>query len=213
MLTSIVAIDLRGAIGCQNELPWRLKSDLAFFREKTLDNCVLMGRKTFESLGSKCLPRRNNVVLSHNNVLFPSTEKCKLALSVDEALFVADQYDDAETFVIGGALTYQQFDELVDRYILTVVDHQVPNADAFLSQNVLNSLQDWDREQIASYPKVDGQDDFAFSVFEIVAPDAIERAAARRRRIERFRSKLPNAKPAGRRTAKSSTFSQNAFAF
>ncbi|MGY6550824.1 MAG: dihydrofolate reductase [Erythrobacter sp.] len=211
-LTSIVAIDLRGAIGCDNTLPWRLKSDMAFFREKTIGNSVIMGRKTYESLGSKPLPKRNNIVLSHNTVLFAGIPSCQLSRSIDEALFLAEKNDDEETFVIGGAQTYEQFNSLVDRYLVTIVDHEVPNADAFLSNKVLKTLRNWGGTEVASF-KATEQDEFSFSIFEAIAPDVDARRASRMRLIEDFATKASPKKASlnSRRITKPHT--QNAFAF
>lgn len=211
-LTSIVAIDLRGAIGCDNTLPWRLRSDMAFFREQTIGNSVIMGRKTYNSLGSKPLPRRNNIVLSHNTVLFEAMPTCQLARSIDEALFFAEQNADDEVFVIGGAQTYEQFDSLVDRYLVTVVDHEVPNADAFLSSKVLKTLRSWGGSELASYSATE-QDEYAFSIFEAIAPDADARRSARLKLIDSYAMKAVSKKasPSPRRETKPLT--QNAFAF
>ncbi|MBE5073898.1 dihydrofolate reductase [Erythrobacteraceae bacterium E2-1 Yellow Sea] len=211
-LTSIVAIDLRGAIGCDNSLPWRLRSDMAFFKEHTISNTVIMGRKTYDSLGQKPLPKRNNIVLSHNNVLFDSSPICQLALSVDEALVIAGQYNDEEAFVIGGAQTYHQFDSIVDRYLVTVVDHEVPNADAFLSSSVLDSMRDWKRREIASHQAVEGKDEFPFSIFELVAPDSEARRARRDARLQKYLSMSGRPKPSVRRRSSTSII-QDAFAF
>src|SRR5436309_740216 len=117
-LTSIVAIDKNGAIGCRNTLPWRLKSDLAFFRQTTNGNAVIMGRKTYDSIGC-CLPNRKNIVLSHSYDLFHSTPDCQLAHSIEEALARAGNSPSREAFVIGGAATYAQFANLIDRYLVT----------------------------------------------------------------------------------------------
>lgn len=214
MLTSIVAMDLRGAIGCKNALPWKLRSDLAFFKASTLGNCVIMGRKTFESLGSKCLPGRDNVVLSHNNVLFPASERCRLALSIPEALFTAQSFGAPETFVIGGGLTYSQFAPLIDRYLVTIVDHEVEQADAYVSESILSDLRSWDRSEVAKYPAVEGQDDHAFAVYEVMAPDLQQRAAKRKTLVDKFRSKI-SVKPKSSRRAPSQSIlpPQDAFAF
>lgn len=212
-LTSIVAVDLRGAIGCDNTLPWRLKTDMAFFRQHTVGNTVIMGRKTYESLGNKPLPSRNNIVLSHNAVLFDSTPKCLLAPSVEEALFAASARQDEGVYVIGGAQTYRQFDHLVDRYLITVVDHKVPNADAFLSENVLKSLDDWKRIEIGRHPKSEGQDEYAFSIFEIFAPNPEERKARRGAMIASFGSKVGAKKPSKKSKKVSGGAPQPSFAF
>ena len=216
ILTSILAMDSKGAIGCKNALPWRLRSDLAFFKKTTTDSCVIMGRKTFESLGSKCLPSRDNVVLSHNNVLFPATERCKLALSISEALFTAEQFGAEETYVIGGGLTYSQFAPLVDRYLVTIVDHEVPQADAYVADDILSDLTKWSRDEIAKYPATVGQDDHPFAVYEIWAPDADARATKRAELITSYRAKVAKSqKPkAHKRNAPSSILPpQDAFAF
>lgn len=188
-LTAIVAIDLRGAIGCRNSLPWRLRSDMKFFRETTTDNTVIMGRKTYDSIGG-CLKHRKNVVLSHNGVLFPSTENCQLALSVEEALFRAAQLPEKECFVIGGAITYHQFAPFVDRYLVTIVDHAVADADATLSDRVMGAIRSWDRLELASFPASKGQDDFPFGIYELRAPDAEVRSASRERMIGEYKKRI-----------------------
>ena len=178
-LTSIVAIDRHGAIGCRNALPWNLKSDMAFFRATTMNHSVIMGRKTYDSIG-KPLAGRKNIVLSHNGLLFDSTPECHLALSVAEGLARAQQNRSREVFVIGGAATYSEFAPLVDRYLVTVVDHVVPEADAFLSADILSEINDWASEQIHTAEARPGFDDFGFKILELFAPDAEERSARRR---------------------------------
>jgi len=211
-LTSIVAIDLRGAIGCDNTLPWRLKSDMAFFRQNTIGNTVIMGRKTYNSLGSKPLPRRNNIVLSHNNVLFENAPACQLALSVEEALFLAERNADDEIFVIGGAQTYEQFDCVVDRYLVTIVDHEVPNADAHLSETVLSSFRDWNRVELAKYV-ADDEDEFAFAIYELTAPDCAKRREARKHMIEGHSQKIAPKRVRSGATRTKLAATQDAFVF
>ena len=212
-LTSIVAIDLRGAIGCDNALPWRLRTDMAFFREQTTSNTVIMGRKTYDSLGGKPLPKRNNIVLSHNAVLFDSTPTCKLSTSVDEALVLASQFGDEQAYVIGGAQTYSQFDALIDRYLVTIVDHEVPNADAFLATNVLKSMRTWQRDEIMSVSASPNKDEYAFSVFEITAPNVRERREERERRISDFLAKAIRQRSAPKSRNSYISRPQDAFAF
>lgn len=212
-LTSIIAIDQRGAIGCDNHLPWRLKTDLAFFRRQTVGNTVIMGRKTYQSIGGKCLPRRSNVVLSHNNVLFAEEPECRLALSVDEALFIANHFGASENFVIGGAQTYGEFHGLVDRYLLTAVHHEVEDADARLSDDLLDEIWTWPRRELATHPAVAGQDEFAFTVYEMSAPESEKRVSAREQRVTDFIEKLPSSIKSPRRSAPSRTHAQDAFAF
>jgi dihydrofolate reductase len=78
-LTSIVAVNRDGVIGRRNGLPWRLRTDMKFFREQTLDNVVIMGRKTFDSLGRGALPRRYNIIISGHFALFPEDSDCRTA--------------------------------------------------------------------------------------------------------------------------------------
>lgn len=193
-LTSIVAIDRNGAIGCKNELPWVIKSDMAFFRKTTMNNVVIMGRKTYQSIGTP-LKGRLNLVLSHNSVLFSSTENCHLVTSIDQALAEASAAKSAESFVIGGAATYSEFAGVVDRYLVTFVDHIAPDGDAFLSQEIRDMLPAWEATEIASLPAVPGQDEFAFRIVEFVAPDQEARRRRREEMVEAIRSKRLNAKP------------------
>lgn len=177
-LTSIVAIDQRGAIGCKNRLPWSIKSDMAFFRKTTTGSAVIMGRKTYDSIGGY-LKGRHNLVLSHSYNLFPSTDTCKLVNSVGEALAAAETVDSEEIFVIGGAATYLEFSPFVDRYLLTIVDHTAAHADAFLAQSILGDLDGWQNEELGSYPALMGKDDFAFRIVAFSAPDAPARLELR----------------------------------
>jgi dihydrofolate reductase len=211
-LTSIVAIDENGAIGCKNSLPWSLKSDMAFFRRQTIGNSIIMGRKTYDSIGG-CLPGRTNIVLSHNDILFQGTENCQLALSVSEALYRAARSQKPEAYVVGGAQTYSQFAQFIERYLVTVVKHRASDADAHLSSEIISDFATWERKLIASYPATEGRDQFAFDVFEILPPDT----ASRRERIEEhisgFESCLGKKSSKPKSVSSSFTGSQEAFSF
>lgn len=198
-LTSIVAIDKRGAIGCKNRLPWLLKSDMAFFRKTTLGHTVIMGRKTYDSIGGG-LNGRHNLVLSHNYNLFAASDSCRLVHSSDEALADAGAAGHAETFVIGGAATYLEFSGLVDRYLVTMIDHLVADADAFLATTILSQFDAWACEEVGVFPAVAGKDEFAFRIVAFTAPDAPERRARRQAIAERHLGKrcnvaVPRARP------------------
>jgi dihydrofolate reductase len=177
-LTSIVAVDQTGAIGCRNTLPWKLPTDMAFFRSTTLNHSVIMGRKTFDSIGSP-LAGRKNIVLSHNWQLFNSTPDCNLALSVPESVAQAHLNRSREAYVIGGAATYLEFAQIVDRYLVTIVDHETPDADAFLDASILAEMNGWERRELTNVVYTKGKDQFGFKVFEFEAPDADERATMR----------------------------------
>lgn len=211
-LTSIVAIDENGAIGCKNSLPWSLKSDMAFFRRQTIENAIIMGRKTFDSIGG-CLPGRTNIVLSHNDVLFQGTENCQLALSVSEALYLAARSRKQEVYVVGGAQTYLQFAPYIERYLVTVVRHRASDADAHLSSEIISNFASWDRKLIDSYPATEGRDQFAFDVFEIIPPDGSSRRERLEDQIAGFESRLVRKNPKQRSVSSSFTGSQEAFSF
>ena len=113
----IAALARNRVIGIENRLPWRLPEDLAHFKALTLNHPILMGRKTFESLG-RPLPGRTNIVITRN----PGYRRdgCLVADSTPAALALCR--DAAEIFFIGGAELYGQAIPLADRLYLTEVD-------------------------------------------------------------------------------------------
>jgi dihydrofolate reductase len=116
-ISVIAALAKNRVIGIENRLPWRLPEDLAHFKALTLGHPVLMGRKTFESLGCP-LPGRTNIVITRNPDYRP--EGVTLAASIPAALAACEDHD--EVFFIGGAELYAQAIPLVDRLYLTEVD-------------------------------------------------------------------------------------------
>ena len=184
--TSIVAVGLRGEIGVRNALPWVLKSDLRFFKRTTLGNVIVMGRKTYDSIGG-CLKGRENIVLSHRASLFPDHKGCHQAHSVDETLFLADKYPKSKTYVIGGAQTYAEFAPFVDRYLFTVVDAKFPDADAFFNEALIPDLDAWARDEVI-VDRLDDEsaDQFSFKTFELKHPDPTAVESARREAIARY---------------------------
>lgn len=113
----IAALAKNRVIGIENRLPWRLPEDLAHFKALTLGHPVLMGRKTFESLG-RPLPGRTNIVITRNPDYRPGG--VTLAASIPDALAACPDHD--EVFFIGGAELYTQVIPLADRLYLTEVD-------------------------------------------------------------------------------------------
>lgn len=113
----IAALARNRVIGIENRLPWRLPEDLAHFKALTLGHPVLMGRKTFESLG-RPLPGRTNVVITRNPDCRP--DGCLVAASIPAAIALCRDAD--EVFFIGGAELYAQAIQLADRLYLTEVD-------------------------------------------------------------------------------------------
>jgi dihydrofolate reductase len=113
----IAALARNGVIGIENRLPWRLPEDLAHFKALTLGHPILMGRKTFESLG-RPLPGRTNIVITRNPDY--CRDGCVAADSIPAALALCADAD--EVFFIGGADLYAQAIPLADRLYLTEVD-------------------------------------------------------------------------------------------
>ena len=126
MVSIIVAVAQNGTIGDKNSLLWHIKEDMRFFRTTTSGHAVIMGRKTFESLGSKPLPKRTNIVITHQDVEF---EGALTAHSLKEAIAMAE--GDEEIFIIGGAQIYAQALECADRLYLTLVERDYEGDTSF----------------------------------------------------------------------------------
>lgn len=116
MVSIIVAIAQNGTIGDKNALLWHIKEDMRFFRTTTSGHPVIMGRKTFESLGSKPLPKRTNIVITRAEREF---EGALTAHSLEKAIRMAG--DDEEIFIMGGAQIYREALPVVDRMYITHV--------------------------------------------------------------------------------------------
>jgi dihydrofolate reductase len=126
----IVAISDNNAIGRDNQLLWHISEDLKFFKRTTLGSPVIMGRKTFDSLG-RALPKRVNVVVSRG---FNTGEEVAVAASLEEAFKVAEDTNLEKCFVIGGGQIYSQALPLVDSLIVTHVHTVIEDADTFFPE-------------------------------------------------------------------------------
>ena len=126
MISIIVAIDNKGAIGRQNDIPWHLSDDLKRFKALTMGHTVIMGRNTWDSLPFKPLKGRRNIVVSSS---MNGVEGCEVVRSVDEAMALVSAEEQA--FVMGGARIYEQTIGLADELIVTHVDLTVGDADRF----------------------------------------------------------------------------------
>lgn len=126
MVTIIVAMGKNNAIGLENTMPWHLPKDLKHFKEKTSGHPVIMGRKTYESIG-KPLPNRTNIVISRKENWFE--EGILIVGSIKEAMKFAQKINE-DYFIIGGGSLYEQTMGLADRLIITEVD-ATPEADTF----------------------------------------------------------------------------------
>ena len=126
----IVAVADDMSIGRDNALMWHLRGDMKFFRETTTGHPVIMGRKTFESIG-RALPGRLNIVISRS---MEEREDLKVASSLEEAFALAGQSGADECFVMGGGTVYRQALPLADRLYVTLVHTVVPDADTFFPE-------------------------------------------------------------------------------
>ncbi len=125
-ITLISAMGRARAIGRGNALPWQLPADLAHFKAATLNKPIVMGRKTFDSIGHP-LPKRRNLVVTRQ--ISWAHEGCEVFNTLESALRSAGS--DEEVMVIGGASIYEQALPLADTLLLTFIDIDVPDADAF----------------------------------------------------------------------------------
>lgn len=120
-ISVIAAVASNGAIGLRNDLPWRMPADLKRFRELTIGHTVLLGRKTFESIG-RPLPRRRSIVItSQRSLAWP--EGVVVAHDFDSAIKLADC---SELFVAGGAEVYRQALPIADRLLITRLSRAYP---------------------------------------------------------------------------------------
>lgn len=117
IIALISAMGRNRVIGINNTLPWRLPADLKHFKQITMGKPVLMGRKTYESIG-KPLPGRTNIIISHGRDY--QVPGCIVAHSIDAALASAAGHE--EIMVIGGAALYEQMLPRADRLYLTLID-------------------------------------------------------------------------------------------
>ena len=123
----IVAISDNNAIGKNNELLWHISEDLKFLKRQTLGSPVIMGRKTFESIG-RALPGRVNIVISRG---FDTGEDVEVVGSLEEAFATAASTNLEKCFVMGGGQIYAQALAHADRLVVTHVHTVIEGADTF----------------------------------------------------------------------------------
>ena len=142
MLSIIVALSENGVIGDKNALLWDIKEDMRHFRQKTTGHTIIMGRKTYESIG-RPLPNRRNVVITRQNI---EIEGCTTVHSLEEAVALVKHEEEA--FIIGGEQIYRQALALVDRLYLTRV-HRHYDGDACFPAIVAD---EWEQVSIEEHP-------------------------------------------------------------
>ena len=138
MIIGIAAVDRKGAIGKGGKLPWHYSADMKFFRETTTGHAVVMGRKTWLTIG-KPLKNRLNIVLSRDTDIEP--QESLVVFSDIESVLSFNKSLRTELFVIGGAQIYEAFREHIEKWIITEVPLVVPGADAFMPKDYLEGFE------------------------------------------------------------------------
>ena len=155
-ISMIVARSRNHVIGRDNQMPWKISADLQFFKRVTMDHPVIMGRKTWESIG-RPLPGRRNIVVSRN-AAYEATGG-ELVGSLDEALRSLSEFP--RVFVIGGEQLFTQAFSKADRLYITEIDMDVDGGDTFFE---VPNQSDW--KEVERTPGSEGDITFSFITLE-----------------------------------------------
>jgi len=145
MISLIWAMDENRVIGYRNQLPWRLPEDLKFFKRVTMGHPIMMGRKTFESIG-KPLPGRENIIVTRDESY--QKEGCAVMNSIEDFMSYAKGKEE-EIFVIGGAEIFKEVLPEADKLYLTMIHHQF-EGDTFFP---VFDIEKWELESREIGPK------------------------------------------------------------
>ncbi len=148
-ISFIVAMASNRAIGLNNQMPWHLSADLKKFKQITMGSPILMGRKTYESIG-RPLPGRSNIIISRNTDY--QQQDCLVFDDIDKAIGACKDYD--EIFIIGGATFYDAMLPKADTLYLTEI-HQDFEGDTFFPVIKPEEWKETDRVDITDDPTVD----------------------------------------------------------
>lgn len=152
MISIIAALASNNAIGKENDLLWHIPHDLKRFKKLTLGHCMIMGRKTWNSIGEKPLKGRRNIVMTHHADLCDDAA-CIQASSAEDALEKCS--GEKEIFIAGGESVYRQFMDLADRMYLTHVHKEYDDADTFFPGFDTDDWEVIDKEENISSPDHD----------------------------------------------------------
>lgn len=145
-ISIIAAIGKNLELGKSNDLIWHFKDDMKFFKQTTIGNTVIMGRKTFESLPKPLADRQNIVITNNKNY---TAEGAEVVFSLDEAL---DACKNENIFIIGGGKIYKEFLPRASKLYLTEINDACDDADTYFPEF---DKSEYDREVLASYEKFD----------------------------------------------------------
>lgn len=172
IVSMMAAADLHGVIGKDNALPWHLPTDMKRFRQHTSGKPVIMGRTTWRALGEKPLPKRKNIVLTHDASRVQAQENVVVVGSLDDAFAAAG--DVVEAVVIGGAVVYAAAIARADRVLITVV------VGSFVGDARFPAIGDgWVYDTTTSLPLIERDDKNAFDTryFDLWRPAAAQAPA------------------------------------
>ena len=155
-ISMIVARSRNHVIGRDNQMPWKISADLQFFKRVTMGHPVIMGRKTWESIG-RPLPGRHNIVVSRN-ADYQATGG-ELVGSLDEALKILSEFP--RVFVIGGEQLFKQAFDKADRLYITEIDLDIEAGDTFFA---VPNESDW--KEVERTPGAEGNITFSFITLE-----------------------------------------------
>lgn len=147
MISIISAIGKNNEIGRKNDLLWSLPADMKHFKETTSGHTVIMGQKTFESIG-RPLPNRRNIVLTKDKNFKP--EGVEIIYSPEKIIKISRTLLDKNIFIIGGGMIYKLFIEKADKLYITHVDAEFPDADTYfpvIDENI------WQKIKSEKHPK------------------------------------------------------------
>lgn len=159
IVSLLVALDERNGIGLRGGLPWHLAADLKRFKALSMGHHLIMGRKTWDSIG-RALPGRTSIIISHDPEY--QAEGCLVAHSLDEGLSLAESRGEEEAFVIGGGEIFALALPLADRIYLTRV-HAVVAADTFFPEF---DTSEWRVVEQAKQPQ-DEKNQYPFTFYRL----------------------------------------------
>lgn len=162
VLSAIAAMAEDRVIGKDNQMPWHLPADLKHFKTTTNGHPVLMGRKTFESIG-KPLPNRTNIIITRDASY--SAPDCLIVTSAEAALSMALEQEMTEVFVIGGAEIYKQLLPQIQRLYLTLIHHKF-EGDTYFPELLADEWREVSREKHLADEK--NKYDYSFVLLERV---------------------------------------------
>jgi dihydrofolate reductase len=151
MIIGIVAIAQNYAIGKDGKLPWHYSSDLKFFKKATTGNAVVMGSNTWQSLG-KPLPDRLNIVLSRTARL--ETQPNVLVMRGKDEVLALSKFLNCDLLVMGGAKTYENFADVIEKWIVTEVPLTIEGADVFMKRDFLDDFNEIESKELDDELKI-----------------------------------------------------------